>query len=251
MNCVIYFGVLLCVKSSFVILSSTTHCVEQIDNILHDQNNPIIPERQTKEQRVKEAKEAAIIFGNQSLSIEKLSEVEKVEETEFENVFELLPKRYSSLVDSIGTFIEKFQEITKNDKNINKNVSKNVKKIVKKLKTFDENELLDLRICKQIMNNQYYPVPHDWVLKCLKLNFEFKKCDPDNTGRIAIGDFQNAINKVFVNDLVKKHIFKSLSGVKDVQDICYEAWLLNIRKNLYESQFGLHCLGMKCLTCMA
>ncbi|XP_050543070.1 uncharacterized protein LOC126906539 isoform X1 [Daktulosphaira vitifoliae] len=242
MNCVIYFGMLLYVKSSFVI-SSTDRCFELINKILCDEYNLIPTKKLSQKERLDKANEIALMFGNQS--VEPIDEYVKVEETEFENVFELLPKHYSSsLVVSVGTIIERFQEI----KDKNKNVSKNVKKIIKKLETFDENEFLDLRICKQIMNNQYYPVPHNWVLKCHKLNSGFKKYDPDNTGRIAFGDFKCVIEKVLVNDLVKTNILNRFSGVKDV---CYEAWLLKIRKNLYESQFGVQCLAMKCLTGIA
>ncbi|XP_050547412.1 uncharacterized protein LOC126909074 isoform X1 [Daktulosphaira vitifoliae] len=236
MNCVIYFGVILCVKSSFVI-SSTDRCFELIDEILRNPHSPIQPKRLTQEERLDKANEIALTFGNQS--VEPIDEYVKFEVSEeLEKILKKLPENYFSNKVRIGEFIKKLLETDDN----------NVPKIIDKLTYFDKEEYIDARICRQIINNQYYPIPSHFVNKFNMLAYIFKKFDQNKTGRIAIKDFEYVIKKVLVNDIVQTKILKSLSGVKDV---CYEAWLLKKRKDVYESQYGLKGLYMKFITSIA
>ncbi|XP_050543071.1 uncharacterized protein LOC126906539 isoform X2 [Daktulosphaira vitifoliae] len=236
MNCVIYFGMLLYVKSSFVI-SSTDRCFELINKILCDEYNLIPTKKLSQKERLDKANEIALMFGNQS--VEPIDEYVKVEvPEELEKILKKLPENYFSNKVRIGEFIKKLLETDDN----------NVPKIVDQLAYFDKEEYIDARICRQIINSQYYPIPSNFVNKFNMLNSIFKKFDQHKTGRIAISYFMYIIKKVLVNDIVQTNILKSLSGVKDVKDVCYEAWLLKKRKDVYESQYGLKGLYMKFIT---
>ncbi|XP_050543073.1 uncharacterized protein LOC126906541 isoform X3 [Daktulosphaira vitifoliae] len=234
MNCVIYFGLLLCVKSSFVI-SSTSGCSELIDKIEKLKSKPIKHIGPTTGEIFKQAKEKTLILGNESLSVEQISKSVKVKEIEkFENIFQYLTE-YDMI--SIGKFIEKLQEIE--DKNVNE--------IIKKLKIFDKGEHINVRICRQIMNNQYYPIPSDWVPTFSRLYVGFKKHDRNQTGIIPTVFFMHVIVNVLPNEEVQDSILKSLKGIDNV---CYEAWLLKKRIDLYENHTGVKGLALKCLNCM-
>ncbi|XP_050546193.1 uncharacterized protein LOC126908309 [Daktulosphaira vitifoliae] len=193
----IYFGILLCVTKSF----STDSVIEHM-----------------------------FIYES-----EESSSVTNMEVTEIENTEEIfknycLPKNNTSGIVRVEICLYGLKSILSQKKPAY-NIS-NIKYIIEKLWNFDGNEIINLNIFRQILNNQYYPIPKIVLPKFQSLEGIFKVYDPDKIGCISNGCFKLTLQQVIRNNDIVDHLMKPFSS----DTVCYEEWLLKKRKDLYNNQ---------------